>query len=1160
VGSPSERKDVKCGAEAIRRHDLLGNVPVETLLQIVTESARVGLVIVSPDRRYAYANATYAEILGLASPDIVGRRLQDVLAEVYQEQVQPRLDRAFAGERVGYELRKSTGNGDRYYAVSYEPTEADGSVAFVVVVITDITERRQTQVDSSRFVAIVESSEDAIISKDLDGIVTSWNDASEKIFGYSAAEMLGTSIMRLIPADRQDEERHILGKIRRNESVQHFETLRQTKNGRSINVSVTASPIRDSAGKVIGVSKVARDISEKKIAYEAMRFQQTMLMTERELTLDGILVVDAQSKVLSYNGRFAQMWGISSEILATRADEQLLQAVSDKLLHPDRFMEGVRQLYDRHDEASHDEVELADGRTFDRYSAPMRDSDGRYYGRVWYFRDVTERKQAEVSLRHERDRAQRYLDTAGVILLALDMQGRITLVNRFACSAFGWTAKELIGRDFIDACVPAGKRQASRKNLSAVRLGDDSVFANEIVTRSGEERLIEWRATLLRNDAGEIVGTFSSGSDITERRRAEAALRAERDRAQRYLDTADVILLALDPEGRITLINRKGCDLLGWTEAELLGRDWVEICLPQAIRGALTQKFENLLGGELSIVENPVRTRGGEERLIEWRNSVLRDEQGRVTGTFSSGADITERHQAVEALRTAEERMRFALENAGVGIWDMDYSTGIARMSEILESQYGMKPGTYAGTFEAFIDGIHPEDRQNVLDVLDKAMKSGADFSNQYRALWPDGTVRWLSNAGRIQLGEQGEPLRGVGISMDITERRTLEEQYHQSQKMEAVGRLAGGVAHDFNNLLTAILGYCQLLLADLDPHDPRREDVTEIHKAGESAAGLTRQLLTFSRKQIIEPKVLDLNAVVGNMRGLLDRIIGEDVKVVLNLRAGLATVKADAGQMEQIVLNLAVNARDAMPNGGTLTIETANVDIDENYANTHFSVKPGPYVGLTVTDTGTGMPPEVQARLFEPFFTTKEIGKGTGLGLATVHGIVARSGGSIGAYSEVGKGTSFTAYFPHAAGGGVSADLPARAVQAHAADETLLVVEDGEALRILAKRILERQGYRVLLAANAGEALHLFKSNEVIDLILTDVIMPGGSGPELTRRLVAERPGLKVLYMSGYTEDAISHHGVLDPGIAFLNKPFTSESLGRKIREVLDGSAQPSP
>lgn len=1029
---PGKPKDVKSVAEAIRRHDLLGKLPVETLLEIVTESARVGFAIVTPDRRYSYANATYAAMLGLASPPIAGQSLQDVLGDVYQEQVAPRLDRAFAGERVGYEWRKSTDGCDRHYAVTYEPTQANGSVAFVVIVITDITECWQTQIDSSHFAAIVECSEDAIIGKDLNGIVTSWNPAAENIFGYSGAEMLGSSIMRLIPTDRLDEETHILDKIRRNESVPHFDTLRRAKNGQLINVSVVASPIRDSAGRVVGISKVARDISEQKIADEAKRFQQMMLMTERELTLDGILVVDAESKVLSYNSRFAQMWGISAEIVATKAYEQLLQAVSDKLLHPDRFMDLVRKLYDRHDDASHDEVELTDGRTFDRYSAPMRGSDSRYYGRVWYFRDVTERKEAEVSLRNERDRAQR------------------------------------------------------------------------------------------------------------------------------YLDTADVMLLALDVEGRVTLINRKGCDVLGCPESEILGREWAEFCIPERMREALTQKFENLLGGDLSILENPVRTRSGEERLIEWHNQVLRDEKGRVTGTFSSGSDITERHQAVEALRTAEERMRFALENAGVGIWDLDHSTGAGRMSEILESLYGMKPGTYAGTFEAFMEAIHPEDRQKVLDDIDKAMKSGADFSSQHRALWPDGTVRWLSSAGRIKFGEHGEPLRAVGISMDITERRTLEEQYHQSQKMEAVGRLAGGVAHDFNNLLTAILGYCQLLLNDLPPGDPLRLDVAEIYKAGESAAGLTRQLLTFSRKQIIEPKVLDLNVIVGNMRGLIGRIIGEDVKVVLNLRAGLATVQADAGQMEQIVLNLAVNARDAMPNGGTLTIETADVDLDENYANKHFPVKPGPYVGLTVSDTGMGMSPEVQARLFEPFFTTKEIGKGTGLGLATVHGIVARSGGSIGVSSEVGNGTSFTAYFPLTTLS-VASGLPAPAVQARPAEETLLVVEDEEALRILAKRILERQGYRVLLAANAGEALQLFKSNEIIDLILTDVIMPGGSGAELTKRLVAERPGLKVLYMSGYTDDAISHHGVLDPGIAFLNKPFTSESLRRKIREVLDGPSQPS-
>jgi PAS domain S-box-containing protein len=483
----------------------------------------------------------------------------------------------------------------------------------------------------------------------------------------------------------------------------------------------------------------------------------------------------------------------------------------------------------------------------------------------------------------------------------------------------------------------------------------------------------------------------------------------------------------------------------------------------------------------------------------------------------------------------------------------MDYVTGVLRWSETMEAHYGLQPGTFAGTFDAFVERIHPDDRPSVLEIVGRAMKSGMDFSVQNRAIWPDGTVRWLSGAGRVLLGDQGEPLRGVGISLDITERRTLEEQYQQAQKMEAVGRLAGGVAHDFNNLLTAILGYCELLLADAEPDDPRRADIAEIQKAGTRAAGLTRQLLAFSRKQIIEPTMLDLNAIVADMRAMLGRLIGEDVNIVLGLGPELAPVKADRGQVEQIVLNLAVNARDAMPKGGRLTIETGNVDLDEHYATAHFSVKPGRYVMLIVTDTGTGMTPQVKARLFEPFFTTKEVGKGTGLGLATVHGIVARSGGTVGVYSEVGRGTSFKVYFPRADAAEMVVEARPPVARPVAGTQTVLVVEDEDGLRELAKRLLERQGYTVLTAANADEALQLFQANASIGVLLTDVVMPGTSGPELTQALVDQRPDLKVIYMSGYTEDAIAHHGVLAPGIAFVHKPFTSETLGRKIHEVLE-------
>ena len=434
--------------------------------------------------------------------------------------------------------------------------------------------------------------------------------------------------------------------------------------------------------------------------------------------------------------------------------------------------------------------------------------------------------------------------------------------------------------------------------------------------------------------AGQVGRIYELEHEILERQQAELVARRERDRAQRYLDTAEIILLALDTEGRITLVNRYACAVLGWPAGELDGRDWIETCVPARIRHALRASLQAAPGADLSIVEHPILTQSGEERLIEWRNTVLRDDDGRVIGRLSSGADVTERNRVAEALRTAEERMRFALEAADVGIWDLDYPTGVLRWSATLERHYGLQPGTFARTFDAFVERIHPDDRAAVLETIADAMSSGADFSIQHRTIRPaDGSVRRLSGAGRILLGEHGEPVRGVGISLDVTERRTLEEQYYQAQKMQAVGRLAGGVAHDFNNLLTVILGFCELLLADLEPDDQRQADITEIQNAGVSAAGLTRQLLAFSRKQIIEPTVLDLNGIVAGMQGMLARLIGEDVNVVLGLRPGLAPFKADHGQVEQIVMNLAVNARDAMPKGGTLTIATADVELDEEYA-----------------------------------------------------------------------------------------------------------------------------------------------------------------------------------------------------------------------------------
>jgi two-component system, cell cycle sensor histidine kinase and response regulator CckA len=414
------------------------------------------------------------------------------------------------------------------------------------------------------------------------------------------------------------------------------------------------------------------------------------------------------------------------------------------------------------------------------------------------------------------------------------------------------------------------------------------------------------------------------------------------------------------------------------------------------------------------------------------------------------------------------------------------------------------------------------------------------------------GITRWFQTI-KVPLVLPGYDRMMLGVATDITPRRHLEEQLRQSQKMEAVGRLAGGIAHDFNNVLTAILGYSQILLTDLPEGDARREDIQEIEHAATRAATLTRQLLAFSRRQVLQPQLLDLNGLVENLDKFLRRLIGEDIDLLVRASPDLWLVSADPGQMEQVIMNLVVNSRDAMPTGGKLTLETANMTLDAQYAQRYISVRPGEYVMLAVSDTGTGMDEATQARIFEPFFTTKGSGKGTGLGLSTVYGIVKQSGGNIWVYSEPGRGTTFKVYLPRETQTSDPVRLPRTEATVLTGTETILLVEDEDAVRTLAGKVLRGLGYTVLEATLAREAVEIAgKHAPGIDLLLTDVVMPGHSGAELARMLMDSLPKLKVLYMSGYTDEAIIHHGVLAANIAYLQKPFTPTALATKVREVL--------
>jgi two-component system, cell cycle sensor histidine kinase and response regulator CckA len=450
---------------------------------------------------------------------------------------------------------------------------------------------------------------------------------------------------------------------------------------------------------------------------------------------------------------------------------------------------------------------------------------------------------------------------------------------------------------------------------------------------------------------------------------------------------------------------------------------------------------------------------------------------------------------------------------------------------------------------------VHPDDRESVRTVSREAVANSLPYDIEHRVVRPDGTVRWVHEQANILRDDQGKPRRMIGTVQDVTVRRQLEDQLRQAQKMEAIGRLAGGIAHDLNNALTAIAGYAELALGEVEADHPARPDVEEIRRAAERAGSVTRQLLAFSRKQLLEPRIFDLNNTITGIARLLSRLLGADVQVETHLSDEPLTVLGDPGQVEQAVINLAVNARDAMPGGGRLTLTTGIEIVDETFARAHVPMPAGSYVVLTVTDSGHGMSRDTQARIFEPFFTTKDVGKGTGLGLSMVYGTLKQIGGFIFVDSEIDGGTTFRLYFRPALRVAPVASAAPRSGDASRgpAHETLLVVEDETAVRKLVASALTHDGYHLLLAGSAEEAIAMADAYEgTIDLLLTDAIMPGKSGLELANLMATRRPGLTIVVMSGYTEDNLEISGLVEP-VSLIQKPFTPNDLRRRIREALN-------
>jgi two-component system, cell cycle sensor histidine kinase and response regulator CckA len=777
--------------------------------------------------------------------------------------------------------------------------------------------------------------------------------------------------------------------------------------------------------------------------------------------------------------------------------------------------------------------------------------------------DITERNKAETALKEKEEDLHRMAtvvsDSNDAVILH-DLEGKILAWNRGAKETYGYTEAEALGKNVRDI-VAEPDREAALSLIQKITQGEIvKSFELRRVTKDGRILDVWLTTTLLTDEKGKPVAIATTERDITERNKAEIALKKKVEDLHRMAtvinDSNDAVIMH-DLEGKILAWNRGANETYGYTEAEALGKNVRDI-VAEPDRETALRLIQKITQGEI-IKSFELRRVTKDGRILDvWlTTTLLTDEKGKPVAIATTERDITERNKAEKRLRAVLLYTRNLIEASLDPMVTISADGIITDVNGATEEITGVSRERLVGSD---FSGYFTEPAK-AHEVYKKVFTQGIVRDYPLTICHRSGRTTDVLYNAIVYRNEAGEVQGVFAAARDITERKRaeaehekLEAQFRQAQKMEAVGRLAGGVAHDFNNMLQVIISYAELALGKLTPSDVLYSAVQQIMKAGRRSADLAGQLLAFARKQTIAPKVLDLNESVASMLKMLKRLIGEDIDLAMIPGYNLGKVMMDPSQVDQILANLTVNARDAISSVGRVTIETDNAEFDEKYCQAFDGYLPGRYVLIAVSDDGCGMDKETQARLFEPFFTTKPQGQGTGLGLATVYGIVKQNNGFICVYSELGQGTAFKIYLPRLQSDTAAIDETPKQAVALNGTETVLLVDDEEALLGLGKMLLEDRGYTALAAGSPIQAIQLAEQySGVIHLLLTDVVMPIMSGRELLQRLSIQRPGLKCLFMSGYTADAISHRGILEEGIHFLQKPFSGEQLGAKLREALD-------
>ncbi len=1123
--------------------------PAHVTVARVLECIADGFLSLDGGWRVLVANARCGELLGHPLDTLPGAHLWTELGLGPGDALFDACHRV-AADRSPAEIRHRVEGTGRWLESRILPVP-DGISLFIL----DVAARRPAELERAEAEAschrLLELANDAIFVAEADsGRLIDANRRAQELTGRTLDEIRGMHQLDLHPVEESERYERLFQRAASEGAVVLRGLDVVHRDGRRIPVDISAAVV--SVGGRPVLQGIFRDMSGQRAAEEALQEAAARTAAILSAAADAIITIDDRGRVEGFNPAAERMFGHLSREIVGRDVELLApgmgegdhaRLIGDYLRTGSSSVVGLtRELEARRKDGTVFPIELT--------VSEVRLAERRIFTGI--VRDVSERRRAAEALRASEERYRLLYEQSPVGVLLYDPELRIVECNDQFVSLLHTERDRLIGLD-MGSLDDTSVLPALRSALAGER---GSYQGRYRATTSSATVWISMQTAPLRAADGRVTGGVGIVEDISERVETERELRDSEERFRSLFEANPLPMWVYDLESlRFLAVNDAAVHHYGYSRDEFLAMTLHDI-----------RPAEDVAALEASVAR--VRSEPGYLRSSGWRH---RKKDGTLIDVEISGHtldftgrpaeavlvhDVTDRLRAESALRDSEERYRDFFEDDLTADFISTADGRIVDCNPAFVRMFGFASRDEA--LAAPAAGLYP-DRANREQLLDQVRASGSLEYYEHELRRCDGEpVHVVENVIGL-FGSDGEFEGLKGYMFDVTPRKQLEEQLRRAQKMEAVGRLAGGVAHDFNNILMTIMGSAELLLFDTDDDDPRVQVIEEIRRGAERAAALTRQLLAFSRRQVLQPKVLDLNEVLQDLEVMLARLIGEHIELRVKAAPKLGAVLADPGQMEQVIVNLVVNGRDAMPDGGQLTLETANIDLDEEFARRHVDVSPGPHVVLTVSDTGSGMDEEVQSHLFEPFFTTKDRRGGTGLGLSTVYGIVRQSGGAIWVSSEVGVGTTFTIYLPrHAAAAGGDAAPIAGSVPAESRGgrETVLVVEDDPGVRDVTRRMLERFGYAVLEAPSVEDAMLVARSHRgPIPLLLTDVVMPGLSGPELATLLLQVRPEMRVLYMSGYTDDAIVRHGVLDEGVAFIEKPFTPEQLALMVRKVLDGA-----